>query len=188
MIEDIQNKLNKNWLSGKEFLSGYGLIDERSRQTSTYCDPKYFAFYYFLAQKLSVKKVLNIDVGLGLEAVAFLKGCKKKPSFIGFHTKKEGSYYCPLFALHNVKKINSKVEIYTGHLDNLSIQLVDYLMIVKTAFVIEEMNRWWDLMKSGIMTVDYANQNKNVINLFAKIKNKDYNSINTKFGVAVFRK
>ena len=71
----LEEKLNKQ-LPSRIFLDRMRVLDEDSRKTSAYNDPKYIPFYYWLGTLIKPKSLVEIGFRLGLFSGNFLKSCK----------------------------------------------------------------------------------------------------------------
>lgn len=63
---DVDVHLKKELISGKLLLDRFCMINEDSRKSPSYSDPKFTAFYYHLGKYLEPKSLLEVGFDLGL--------------------------------------------------------------------------------------------------------------------------
>src|SRR5262249_14158519 len=111
--ERLEQKLNKLYPS-KVFLDKLRVIDEESRKTSPYSDPRYVPFYYWLGTMVEPVSLLEVGFRLGLFSACFLKGCKTVKKFLGFQQETE-EFYSPNLGRANVRdNYKGESKVYVG--------------------------------------------------------------------------
>jgi len=114
--QKIIDRLNSGYLSGKAMLSTFCMLDEDSRSSPAYSDPRYAPFYYILGQELPVKRVLELGFGIGIASGCYVRGCKTVEHILTFQETGK-SYYSPRIGIHNLKSyFKGDLDVYVGKL------------------------------------------------------------------------
>ena len=90
-LKELEDKINKDlknqYVPSYILLDRLRVIDEDSRKTSSYVDPYYIPFYYYLGKYLKPFNLLEIEVNLGFFSCSFFKSCVDVDSYLGFQSK-----------------------------------------------------------------------------------------------------
>ncbi len=194
----LEEKLDKG-LSSRVFLDKMRLLDEDSRLTAAYNDPRYIPFYYFLGTFIKPKKMIEIGFRLGLSSGNFLKSCKTVERFVGFQEKTK-EYYSPRLGRANVKdNYKKKLDIYIGsvydfELDKLLSGSWD-LVIINEEVGYDKYKEylefaWAKLGLDGLIVMEYVNNKVagEAYEDFCKGKNRDKSVVNTRYGTGLIIK
>lgn len=198
--EHVELKLSKQ-LPSRIFLDSMRVIDEESRLTAAYNDPRYLPFYYFLGTQVQPESLLEIGFRLGLCSGCFLKGCKTVKKFLGFQEKTE-EFYSPRMGRANVK-CNFKGEFHVhvgsvsddGFAERLKATSWDCVILNEEA-AYDKHRLFYDLLwpelKLGALIIsDYINRHRATGQAyldFCKAKNREPLVIGTRYGVGLIQK
>lgn len=195
----IELKLNKG-LSSRIFLEKMRLIDEDSRKSSVYSDPRYLPFYGWLGTLINPKSLLEIGFNLGLCSGCFLQTCKSVTKFLAFQEYIEN--FSPKLGIANIKD-NYKEDFYI-HIGRIYDEIYDK-QLIKNKWDLVLINYetgydkyreyldmvWENLSNDGLIFVDNISKHKFAFDAykdFCKIKNRDFCKIDTRYGVGVIQK
>lgn len=110
----LKPALDSGLVSGRMLLDRMRFLDEASRMSAAYSDPKYAPFYYHLGKHLSPKSMIEMGFNLGLLGACFLKSCKTVERYLGFQEQTEG-YYSSRLGMANLRSsYKGKTDIYVG--------------------------------------------------------------------------
>lgn len=201
-MKEIEEQLDKQLISSRVLLNNFKLIEESSRLSSSYQDPFYLPFYYYLGKAIQPKSLLEIGVKIGLTSGCFLKGCQTVERFIGFQ-KKTKDYFSERLAYSNIydvtKKTKPKLDFYHGSiLDeqfSSKVGLVD-LILINDKIPYEEMRQtldiaWTFLNVNGYLVVDYIDSDnavRDAFSSFCKVSNREPTIFKTRYGVGLVQK
>lgn len=201
--ERLETKLNKLYPS-KIFLDKLRVIDEDSRTTSPYCDPRYVPFYYWLGTMTKPESLVEIGFRLGLFSACFLKACKTVKHFLGFQQATEDFYSSNLGKANvrdNYKKKQGPLNIYTGSIYDEEMERLLGEVKWDMAIINEELNYdsqraildicWEQMNMDGLIVMDYVNRhkpNQEAYEDFCKGKNREPVVVNTRYGVGLIRR
>lgn len=199
--EKIEKRLNKGILSGRLLLSKMRMIDEASRLSPPYTDPKYIPFYHYLAQEITPVNVIEIGFRLGLCSGTFLNSCKSVKRFLALQEETK-IFYSPRIAKHNIRDhFKGQLDVHVG-----SVTDDQFLAMVQgakwdLAFINEEksydshisyLEILWDNMSlDGTILVEYVNYHDYVKKAyfdFCKRNNREPCIFKTRYGVGVITK
>lgn len=197
--QELEQKLKKQLIPSSVLLSNFVLFDDKARKSSIYQDPIHFPFYYYLGQLLDCKNLLEIGSDLGFCSSLFLKGNQKVEKLQLFQEKTD-DFYSFNICIKNIKKNYKKaLQEYYGNLDvnffeTLLNDSFDVILLNKT-FNYEKMKSvldylWTKLSLNGILVVDNLSDEivlKAFVD-FAKIKNRSYIDIKTRYKIGLIRK
>ena len=196
----LEAKLDKQYPS-KVFLDKLRVIDEDSRKTAPYSDPRYVPFYYWLGTMIEPISLVEFGFRLGLFSSCFLKGCKTVKDFFGFQRGTD-EFYSPNLGKANVRD-NYKGPMVT-YVGNLHDDFVGTWLCLKKwdmAIINEEADYdthkamldllWERLNMDGLIVMDYVNRHtpsqESYLD-FCKGKNRIPVVVNTRYGVGLIRK
>lgn len=196
----IENDLNKENISGKILLGKLKFIEEASRHTSAYSDPRYAPFYYYLGKYIKPKNVVEIGFGLGIFSSCFFMSCRSTEYFLGFQEKTEGfnrklgrdnikNNYSGEFDIH----VGSVIE--DGFLEKFSPNSWDLSIFnIETTYDQHKfyLDLVWDRMNlDGYLVMDYIFHHEPAKRAFADFafgKNRTPIVFNTRYGTGILKK
>ncbi len=198
--KELEEKLNK-LLPSKVFLDRMRVIDEESRRTAAYNDPKYVPVYYWLGTFLQPKSLIEIGFRLGLFSATFLRACKTVERFLAFQ-EKTSEFYSPKLGKGNVKDhYKGPIDIYIGNINDAAFEAKMNEAEWDVAIVNEEVGYdkhreyldvlWSKLHLDGLIVMDYVTRHKPAGEAyfdFCKAKNRNPTVIETRYGVGLIRK
>jgi hypothetical protein len=82
--KELKLSIEKGAISGRVLLDRFCLIDEQSRKSPAYVDPRYAPFYYYLGKFIEPEKILEVGFDLGLLSSSLMLSCKSVKEFFGF--------------------------------------------------------------------------------------------------------
>jgi hypothetical protein len=196
----LENDLNKSLISSSCLLDNLSIMNEDSRKSSSYVDPKNIPFYYYLGKHFISNNLLEIGVGAGLNSACYLKSVKLIDNYLGFQ-QKTSEFYTKRFAEKNIKKNVKSLEIYHGNINdkefnekliknkwNLAIFDIEE-SYDKTLFKLTEV--WKNLNYNALLVINQVKSsdiiNKVFVN-FLKINNVGGEILNTRYGVGLILK
>lgn len=115
---DLSRRLESALVPPAALLGNLGLIDESSRHTGQYQDPRYLPFYYHLGRVFAPRRLLFVGLDIGLHLACMLKGCPAPESAFCVQGTSE-SFYSPRLAISNAKSAGGrelKVGVHIGDL------------------------------------------------------------------------
>ena len=197
LLEDKLNKL----LPSRIFLDRMRVIDEESRKTASYNDPKYIPFYYWLGTLIKPVSFIEIGFRLGLFSANFFRSCKTVENFLGFQ-EKSSDFYSPRLGKSNVRDYyKGKTDIYVGKITDPGFEKLFNVTEWDLAVINEEVSYdkhreyldvvWSKLQLDGLIVMDYITRHKPAFEAyfdFCKAKNRDLTIIETRYGVGIIRK
>lgn len=198
MINELKQDLKNRYVDHRALLSNLCVVDEKNRKSPIYQDPYYFPFYYHLGKYIKPKIILEMGMGVGFISSCFLKSCKSVESYIGFQQKTD-EYYSPRLAIKNIKynydneikyiisDVNNKN--FTDNLNKLNLiffnENIDYNKIRY------QMDLLWNYLEpNGYIIINYYNNDDTMqaVKDFSKIKNRDFDEYQTRYGTAIIQK
>lgn len=204
MLQDLEKKLNfelsRQLVSTNVLLSRLSLLNEGSRLTPAYQDPRYIPFYYYLGKYITPKNLLEIGANLGFFSSAFLKSCKTVENILIFEKKQEVSDP-PRFAIKNIKMVYKKqLDWHYGKIldvelqEKLAKQKYDLCFFNEKSLNYDEYRIFLDIIwerisEDGLLVFDFANdKGKVAYEDFCKTKNRDFIILKTRYGTGLMRK
>lgn len=198
--EQLHTDLDKGIVSSTVLLDRFSFIDDKSKITGAYSDPRYIPFYYYLGKKLSVKSLIHAGFGLGLVSGAFLMGCHTVEHFLAFQDS-FGEFYFPRLGIKNIKsKYKGHFDCYTGKqgsedLSNL-LKAREWDISLVTDVMSYDQHRqcldivWENLKHHGLLVVDHISHepNSKAFEDFCKIVNREPIKIKTRYGVSILER
>ena len=193
--------ISKQIITSNILLDNLRVINEDSRKTSAYVDPRYIPFYYYLGKYLKPRNIIEIDFSLAFFSTCFIKSCKTVENFLAFQESGE-EYYSNNLALKNIKTVyHGHLDYYEGRINDKIFQ--DIISQNKWDLVLfnEEKNydkhllhldvMWSHLNMGGYIVMDYINSHENAklaFHNFAKIENREPIILTTRYGVGIIQK
>jgi predicted O-methyltransferase YrrM len=198
---EINKKLDQARISGKILLDRLRVIDETSRKTAAYADPRYTPFYYYLGHSVPAQTLLEIGFNLGLLTTCFLKGCSTVESVLGFQERQEG-FYSPRLGRANVKSVYKKeFDLYVGDiiddafLEKISPKQWDVVIFNDETGHDKHLQYldfvWPYIASNGIVVMDYIVRHtpaKQAFEAFCKAKNRVPVTFETRYGTGIIQK
>lgn len=202
LLDKINAKLDKKAISPAILLSQFRMINEGSRRSSAYTDPKYIPFYYYLGREIHPKNMVEIGFRLGLCSGAFFMGCKTVSNFLAFQQEKEDKFYSPRLGKRNIlDKYKGNFSIYVGNINDENFEQLfknnkwDLLIINEETTYDQHMLyldfAWGYMNNDGIIIMDYVNhhiQTGKAYRNFCKAHSREFLIFNTKYGVGLIQK
>lgn len=201
IIPILNSKLVKQLIPARILLDKFRIIEESSRKTSSYTDPKYMPFYYYLGSVIKPKSMLEIGFKLGLLGGCFLKGCKSVRNYLAFQEKSK-EYYSPRLGRANIKSCyKGNFDFYYGGLlddefsKKMSSRTWEFIIINEEKdydyyrLCLDIM--WKHLSRDGFIAMEYAISpihSKKAFCDFCKIKNREVNILPTRYGTGLIQK
>lgn len=196
----LEEKLNKN-LPSKVFLDRMRLIDEDSRLTAAYNDPKYIPFYYWLGTLIKPAFLVEIGFRLGLFSATFLRACKTVEKVLVFQEKTD-VFYSPKLGKANVRDhYKGTLDVYVGSINDEAFEQKLNETKYDLAIINEEVGYdkhreyldalWSNLHLDGFIVMDYVTRHKPAGEAyfdFCKAKNRNPTIITTRYGVGIIKK
>jgi hypothetical protein len=204
-IEDLKPlldaDLDNSFVTPNVLMSSFLFLDEKSRLTSPYTDPRYIPFYYYLGKYITPRTVIEVGLRLGLFSGVFFKSCKTVEHFFGFQ-RLTGEYYSPRLAKRNIKvNYRKSVDVYSGQImdDEFSKKFSSYtwdLAIVNEDMPYDQHREyldtlWTRLSLGGIIVSDYVSNGQpggTAFIDFCKTKNRTPVRFATRYGVGMVQK
>jgi len=200
--EKVEDKLKNQLITSRVLLDRLRLIDESSRKSSPYQDPKYLPFYYYLAKAMEASSVLHIGFDLGLPLCCFLQGSASTGRTLGFQ-RRDKAFYSPRLALSNIKDIKGRKfesECYHGGVLDPEFHArlsrgFDLIMITErlnSDQLSETLDVCWNYISmDGFLVLDHAKADKfmgEVLSSFCKAKNRPLVFFDTRYGAGLTQK
>lgn len=193
-------KLSKQ-LPSHIFLDSMRVIEEESRKTPAYTDPKYLPFYYFLGTQIEAENLLEIGFRLGLCSGCFLKGCKTVRNFLAFQEKTE-EFYSPRMGRANVKcNFRGDFHVHVGSVSDdvftERLKATSWDLVILNEEAAYDKHRlfydllWPELRLGALIISDYINRHRATGQAyfdFCKAKNREPIVIGTRYGVGLIQK
>jgi predicted O-methyltransferase YrrM len=181
-------------------LNKFRFIDEGSRQTAAYSDPRYIPFYYHLGKFIQPKTLLELGFNLGLFSGCLLKSCKSVEYFVGFQ-EKTPEYYSPRFGIKNVRdEYKNALDVYIGSIvdDEFAAKLKkgwDLVIVNEKLGYDKHLSYletvWPHINLGGVVVMDYIASHdpaKEAFHNFCKISNRKPITFTTRYGTGIIQK
>jgi len=198
--EKLTSEFEKGGLSPRVFLDRLAVLEEASRKTAAYQDPRYVPFYYHLSKFIKPQNFIEIGFGLGFSSSCFFAGCDSVKKFLAFETQTE-EFYSPRLALANIKRFyQGEVDFYRGlftdgdFIEKLSQTEWDLLFLNDEMSLDNYRNQLdllWDHTKlDGLIVVNYTHNSPadEAFNTFCKIVNRKPVFFKTRYGTGIVQK
>jgi hypothetical protein len=206
LIEEIhgkvEGKLKNQLITSRVLLDRLRLIDETSRRSSQYQDPRHLPFYYYLGKSMEASSVLHVGLDLGLPLCCFLQGSPATERIMGFQ-RKDKAFYSPRLALSNLKDVKGKgldFDFYHGGILDPDLHarlsrgfdLVILTERLNSDQLSETLDVCWNYLNmDGFLVLDHAKAEKNmgdVFSSFCKAKNRPLVLFDTRYGAGLTHK
>jgi predicted O-methyltransferase YrrM len=202
IVESLELKLQKATLNSRVLLDRMRVIDEDSRKSPAYTDPRHTPFYYYLGGLIQPKSMVEVGFRLGLSSGCFFNACKTVENFLAFQEKVNNAFYSPRMGEANVKdNYKGNIDVYAGKwadpiwAQKYNAQEWDLALINDDAPFNKYLTYlnfiWPQISENGLIVMDYVNYHKSVkdaIFSFSKAKNRKPTIINTRYGVGIIQK
>lgn len=198
IAEGLREKLRLQPISSRTLLDRLRMLDENSRHTSQYQDPRYLPFYYYLSKFVTPKSLLHVGLDLALQSCCFLMGCASVDRFLGFQAEGR-AFYSPRMAFSNIKDVRHSgisIEYHYGRMIDSEMESkmsLGFDMVLLTSKMNDdELNEaldvcWNRLNMDGMIVVDHVSDRK-LFKAFCKAKNRPHISFDTRYGAAATQK
>jgi len=200
--DNLNVQLDKQLISSRTLLHGFRMIDEASRKTGAYVDPRYIPFYYYLGKNVSPKSLVEVGFRLGLFSGCFFKSCHSVERFLAFQEAKADEFYSARLGVKNVKdNYKGQFDIHIGHLSDDGFNNLFRSQNWDLGIVNEEVGYdqhriyldvlWSQLNDDGLIVMDYISSNdraKKAFLDFCQIKNREPVIFATRYGTGMVQK
>lgn len=181
------SKLQNPSISSQILLSKIRLIDEISKQTPAYQDPKYFPFFYHLGKIVQPVSFLEIGFDLGLQGACFLQSCNSVKKYTGFR-EKDNNFYSPRLGKINILtyfmgdfEIVSSKDDLNGKYDLVFVNQKSDMSVLEIA--------WKCVSQKGLLIVDYIHIDVNgLFSKFCGLINRDFKIFETRYGIGIIER
>jgi hypothetical protein len=199
--EKLDFEFKKGTVAPHVLLDRLRVIDESSRKTAAYQDPRYIPFYYHLGKFIAPKTLVEVGFGLGFYISCFLKSCKSVEKILAFESETE-QFYSPRLGIANVKDTYKKeLSVCVGKpLDDVFIEALgrnswDLAFINDITSLDTHRNYleliWEKMNLDGFVVMDYLSRHKIAFDAFTgfcKIVNRKPVFFETRYGVGIVEK
>lgn len=200
--KEIDYLLEKQSISGRYILDRFSLINEISRKSPAYLDPKYAPFYYYLGKCINPKTMMEIGFDLGLLSSSFLISCKTVENFFGFKEKTQKNFFSNRIGITNIKKYHKKEkEFFYGEIfekdfeDKLKNKKWDLIIINEEKDYDKQLQYietvWPHIDVNGMLVIEYIETHKPSKEAFKSfVENKEAKNLkfNTRYGTGILFK
>lgn len=188
-------------ISSKILLGKMGVIEESSRSTGAFQDPKYFPFYFYVGREFNFKDIFCVGLELGLQMSCLLQGCENPNSAFCVQFPSE-SFYSPRVATSNIKTIVGRyfpLKIHIGELEDSEIKFIllkkfnasIITVPLKTDKIMNSLDFCWNILnEKGVLLVDKISEgdSEKIILDFCKVKNVKCRIFETRYKAAIIIK
>lgn len=186
----VEKDLNLQAVSASVLLSKFRMIDENSRNSSQYCCPFYFPFYYHLGKYIEPKTMLEIGFTLGLSSCSFLLSCKTVNKFCAVNQE------INRIGKTNVKQVYRKESIYLNEISDIFLPNSLDLTIINNETTYDKHLEYLDLIwnqvsENGLIIAEYLDRHfpaKEAFLAFCESKNRKPVLFKTRYGSALLQK
>lgn len=197
--KNLNDLLDRQPVSSKILLNNFRLIDENSRLSASYADPRYLPFYYYLGKFIHPISMIEVGFGLGLASGCFFKSCKSVNNFFSFQEKTE-EFYSPKFGIKNIKNnYKNKFSLHIGKMyDDEFIENTknyDFVIINERMGYDHSMSCleicWKNLEFDGYLVMDSVSAyqpSKESFDNFCKSVSREPVVFKTRYGTGIVRK
>lgn len=197
----LKSKIDKAAIPSHVLLDKFRVIDEYSRRTAAYTDPRYAPFYYYLGNLIEPKTFAEFGLRLGLLSGSLFKSCKTVKTFFAFQPKIDG-FYSSRIPLSNIRAVY-KNEVWFHYGSPTDSEFIEVLGRVKWDLVTindegsYDSHRqyfdvaWDNLATNGFIVSDYAISHrpaKDAYIDFCKMKNREPILLKTRYGTGIIQK
>lgn len=198
---EVASKLSRGLIPGPAVLSRFRMLDEASRRSVAYTDPRYVPFYHHLGQAVKPRTVVEFGLRLGLCSGTFLRSCGSAEFFLGFQERAD-EFYSPRLAIHNIRQgYRGPAEVYVGRTDDREFVTKFRARPWDLVLVNEERGydahlayldmAWGGLTLDGTVLVEYVTTHspaREAYHDFCKRVNRNPYIFPTRYGVGVITK
>lgn len=198
---EVDGRLSSGLLGTGVLLGHLRLIDEDSRKSPQYQDPKYLPFYYHLAKHISPSSVLNVGFNLALPLCCFLKGSSSVARAVGLQLI-SSDFYSPRLAFANIRDVRGRrfpVDFHFGKVTDedftrkisggVDLAIISEKIGTDLLDVLEVC--WQNLNLDGFVVLDKAPPDSpegRLFSDFCRSKNRDFVFFGTRYGTALAMK
>jgi hypothetical protein len=204
-LQELGDKLTpefeKELISSRVLLDRLVVIDEASRKSAAYQDPRYAPFYFHLGKFVQPKTLIEFGFGLGLLSSCFFAKCETVESFLAYEPNTD-DFYSPRLAFSNVKKsYQGKFDFYRGKFtDDKFLHKLDEnewdLAFLNDETSLDQNRDYLDLLWErmsfdGFIVMNYLFRHKpakDAFETFCKIVNRKPVFFNTRYGTGIVQK
>jgi len=200
--KEIDSLLGKQTFSGRSLLDRFSLIDERSRKSPAYTDPKYTPFYYYLGKFIKPKNMVEIGFNLGLLSSIFLMSCATVEDFFGFKESGKEGFFSNRIGIANIKKVYKKErDFFYGAMFDKRVEQKMNMHKWDLVIINEEKDydkqlayletAWNNCGENAIIVVEYIKSHRSSKEAFKSfVESKDVENIifDTRYGTGVIQK
>lgn len=196
----LDQELNKPFIA-RALMDGYRLVNESDRKAPSYADPKFVPFYYHLGKHLKPKRVVEINLGLGLFSASFFKSCKDTVEFLALQEQGKEFYSARMGRKNVQSNFKGEIHIHVGDvLDNEFTEIFlpkmwDLALIsVETGFDKHMLYLdfvWPQISHDGVIVMDFLTKHtpgREAFLAFCKGHNKEPVLFETRYGVGIVQK
>lgn len=197
-FDDLNVRLNAQYVPPAVLLGGMGLLDESSRLTGQYQDPRYLPFYYHICRVFSPRRILLIGLDIGLQLACMLKGCAE-PERASCIQRPSESFYSPRLAISNAKAAAGRKFPIVVHVGNMNDRgaIESCSGLFEAAAITAEMPSdslmdaldfcWSRLSEGGFICVDRLSKegSREVFDDFCKVKGAANCFFETRYGCGI---
>ena len=198
--KELENDVVSEKVIPSALLSKFRFIEESSKKTPAYLDPRYIPFYYHLGKYINPINMVEFGFKLGLNSGCFLKRCETVKKFLAFQEVK-ADYY-PKISVKNIRDIyKNDFHLHVGDiLDESFCKLFegeewDLVLINEDLSYDKQLMymdfSWKNVRIGGLMAVDFVGEketNKKAFFNFCKTKNRSPDLFSTRYGVGIIQK
>lgn len=186
-FEILHSKLKTGLITPKILLSGIKLLDELSKDSPGYSDPKNFPFYYYLGRQVVPERVLQVGPQLGLPGATFLQGCKTVKEWFALDV------FAPSISRSNLSLHCDSVKVAKLDDEKLKIKFSCDIGFISESFKLASMNYlefvWQNLNPEGLLVVDYINDDTDgSFYKFCRVKNREPEIFDTRNRIGIIQK
>lgn len=199
---DLDRAINDQLMSPKFLLSSCRLIEESSRLSSAYTDPRYLPFYYHLGKLVSPVNVVEFGFRLGLAGSCFLRSCGSVQKYLAVQEPDKGQFYSPRLGRANVKdRYKKELNVHHGlisdnnFLNNIGLVRWDLALICDEVGYDRNMSYldllWGRLASGGLIVMDHLSKHepaRKSFSDFALANNREPVFIKTRYGVGIIQR
>ena len=197
--KELKKDVEKELIPSSVVLSNMRLIEEASKSSYAYSDPRFIPFYYHLSKYVQPVSMIELGARLGLFSGTFLKGCETVENLVLFQEETK-DFYSPKLALKNVRKSYKKqLHFHYGKISDK-----DFSSHLKTdwdlAIINEELDYdthlyyleavWENLNLDGYIVMDWLSRGalRQAFEDFCKRVNRQGCVFPTRYGTGMVRK
>lgn len=202
LAAQVGDELSMEIVSSRILLDSLSFINEASRKTSAYVDPRYVPFYYYLGKHVYPKTCVQLGFRLGLLASCFFNSCKTIKHFLGFQQADQDNFYSSRIALNNIKRYyKGDIDLYYGNVSDVNFENRFSKFEWDIAFVNEQLDYdtllsyleilWPQMSLGGTIVMEYVVSHEpaaEAFSTFCKVRNRKPVILETRYGTGMVRK